>query len=80
LQARIDYLEAELQVKKPTGRKTVKINPQETFASIEAIHQARVEAEAQAQAWVARHGDLSHMEGRVAADEEFHSLCGSFHL
>ena len=51
-----DYLKEKLASAKPSGRKAVKKDPNDTFATMPAVHKARVEAMQVAQRYEERHG------------------------
>ena len=80
LERRIQYLEDDIESRKPTGRKAVKISPNQTFATIEEIWKAKEKAERQAAAYVARHGNTAAEDAEEIEKAEFKALCGMFQL
>jgi hypothetical protein len=73
-------LKLQIEGLKPTGKKTVKKDPNEAFYEIEAIHEARIAAEKQGERWQKDHADDLEKQRKKIAETKFESMLGQFHL
>ena len=80
IEQQVQYLEAKIELKKVLGRKVVKVDPNQTFATIDDIQKAKEEAKKQAAAYVARHGNTAAEDVEEIQKTEFESLYGTFQL
>ncbi|ODA77625.1 hypothetical protein RJ55_07254 [Drechmeria coniospora] len=65
-----DYLKAKIEAVKPAGRKAVKTNPNETFASIPAIVKARTKAREAPRRYEERHSANVQEEAQAVREHE----------
>jgi hypothetical protein len=80
LTAQIAYLEAEIDSKKPAGRKAVEKDPNGLFASVEDIRKAMIAAQKQVERREAAfRDDLCHDSGRTTK-MAFDDYCHQFQL
>ncbi|KJZ70572.1 hypothetical protein HIM_10040 [Hirsutella minnesotensis 3608] len=74
------YLQAQLEAQKPTGRKAVKKNPNDTFAAVPDIVKARNQAAGAAEEHTERHGSTIEEDAMESARTDQEDMMFTFQV